>query len=153
MAKPEVNSPIDRHFWYQIHKRLFSKVWSWAGEVRGHELGNTDFLMPHEIRPALKQIEDDVKYWMEHNTYPLTEIATRLHERLLTIHPFANGNGRFSRIVVDYFCSRNKLQQTNWGRRQSADPRRRRQKYIEGILKARKEYDFQDLEAFIFGQE
>ncbi len=149
----QTKDPIDRHFWYQLHKKLFSDVWSWAGEVRDHELNNPDFLMPYNIRQELKKLEDDVKYWIENKTYPLKKIATRLHERLLTIHPFANGNGRFSRIIIEYFCSYYKIEKPTWGNRHRNLPEFRRKQYINAVVKARKEYDFEDLENFIFRTE
>jgi Fic-DOC domain mobile mystery protein B len=44
---------------------------------------------------------DDVKYWVEHETYPPLEACLRFHHRLVYIHLFANGNGRHARIMTD----------------------------------------------------
>lgn len=30
-------------FWIKLHKKLFGKVWKWAGKVRTHELNNPMF--------------------------------------------------------------------------------------------------------------
>lgn len=145
--------PIDQYFWFQLHKKLFSNVWSWAGEVRTHELNNPDFLLPQEIRPALKKLEEDLKYWLENKTYSPQEMATRFHERLLTIHPFANGNGRFSRIITEYFCSHQKIEKPNWGKNHRNLPELRRKKYIESIVKARYHKSYTDLHNFIFQKD
>lgn len=90
---------LDFEFFCKLHKKLFSKVWKWAGQIRTHELDNPDFLLPQKIRPALQQLIGDMKFWIENKTYDDNEIMARLHERTLTIHPFANGNGRWSRIL------------------------------------------------------
>src|SRR5690349_9363792 len=46
-------------FWLKVHKKLFGKVWKWAGKVRTHDLDNPYFLLAHQIWPALKKLEDD----------------------------------------------------------------------------------------------
>ena len=50
---------------------------------------------------SVRQLLDDAKYWIEHNTYPPKELAARFHHKLVYIHPFPNGNGRHARIMVD----------------------------------------------------
>ncbi|MBI3236938.1 MAG: Fic family protein [Chlamydiales bacterium] len=46
----------------------------------------------------------DVSFWLQ-NPVELTfvEMAAITHHRLVSIHPFENGNGRFSRLVADRF--------------------------------------------------
>ena len=46
---------------------------------------------------AMPEMLSDVHHWIAHGTYPSDEIAVRLHHRLVSIHPFANGNGRHRR--------------------------------------------------------
>ncbi len=146
----QTRDAVDHRFWFQLHKKIFSKVWSWAGEIRKHELNDPDFVPPYEIRPSLKLLEDDVKFWLANKTYTSKEIAARLHERLLTIHPFPNGNGRFSRIIIEYFCKQHQIECPSWGKWMHKSPKIRRLQYIDSIVKSRREYDFKDLENFIF---
>lgn len=141
---------LNHNFWLKLHKKLFGKVWSWAGEVRSHELDNPDFLKPYYIWPAFKQLEDDLKYWLENNTYEEKEFAARLHERIETIHPFNNGNGRFGRIVTEYICKREKMKIPTWGAKLNSVPSVRRKEYVASLVKARKEFDFKDLINFMF---
>ncbi len=141
---------IRYEFWLKLHKKLFSDVWDWAGKVRTHELNNTDFLAPHEIWPAFKQLEKDLEYWIENTTFPTPEIAARFHEKIETIHPFANGNGRFGRILVEYFCKQNTFAIPSWGSTLAADPQLRRKTYVASLDHARKKLDYNALIQFMF---
>ena len=49
----------------------------------------------------LRLLLDDARYWIEHKTYPPTELAARFHHKLVLIHLFPNGNGRHARIMTD----------------------------------------------------
>ena len=45
-----------------------------------------------------------MKSWLkEQGDLSIVEMAARVHHRLVFIHPFENGNGRFSRFVSDRF--------------------------------------------------
>ena len=82
-----------------LHKALFKDVWAWAGTYRLTEknIGVDPFTIPVELRNLL----DDLAAWIEFDTYPATEAILRFHHKLVKIHPFPNGNGRFSRIYAD----------------------------------------------------
>lgn len=83
---------LSADFLRKLHRRMFGNVWKWAGEFRrsGKKIG-IDW---RTIRPALKDLLEDAKVWIEFGSYPPDEIAARFHHRLVSIHPFANGNGR-----------------------------------------------------------
>jgi Fic-DOC domain mobile mystery protein B len=139
------------NFWLKLHKNLFGNVWSWAGEVRSHELNDPDFLRHTDIWPAFKKLEDDSKFWIENKTYDEKEFSARFHERIETIHPFNNGNGRFGRILTEYICEGQKFAIPTWGVKFKTNPAKRREIYIAGIVKARRERKFEDLMGFMFG--
>lgn len=82
-----------------LHKRMFGDVWRWAGEFRktNKNIGVDKF----EIAVSLKQLLDDVRIWMLEKTYPPDEITVRFKHRMVSIHCFANGNGRHSRLIAD----------------------------------------------------
>ena len=44
---------------------------------------------------------DDCRYWIEHKALAEDEIAVRFSHRIVSIHPFANGNGRHCRLIAD----------------------------------------------------
>jgi Fic-DOC domain mobile mystery protein B len=90
---------LSESFMKQLHKKMFCNVWTWAGKFRQSEKNiGTAW---HQIPIELKQLCDDVKYWIENKIFPEDEIAARLHHRLVSIHLFANGNGRHARLVAD----------------------------------------------------
>jgi Fic-DOC domain mobile mystery protein B len=82
---------------------MFAEVWSWAGEFRqsNKNLG----VDKHEIGVELKKLLDDCRYWIETRAFVEDEIAVRISHRMVTIHPFANGHGRHSRLFADVLVS------------------------------------------------
>lgn len=90
---------LTEKFIMDLHRSMLGDVWRWAGKFRKSErnMGIAFF----EIPMALRQMLQDVKAWIECNTYPPDEIAVRFHHRLVQIHPFPNGNGRHSRLMAD----------------------------------------------------
>lgn len=82
-----------------LHKKMFGKVWRWAGAFRrtGKNIGVNWAQIPIFLRGLLM----DVRYWMDKKVYPPDEIAVRFHHRLVSIHLFPNGNGRHARLMTD----------------------------------------------------
>ena len=96
------NTPADiltEKFLRSLHKRMFDSVWTWAGMFRTTE--RNIGVPPHTIPVKLKNLFDDVHFWIENKTYPFNEIPVRFHHKLVAIHPFPNGNGRVSRLMAD----------------------------------------------------
>ncbi|MDA9189359.1 mobile mystery protein B [bacterium] len=141
---------LDYIFWCKLHKKLLKDVWEWAGKIRKNDLNNPDFLLPANIRTELMKLIRNLEYWFEHKSYPEKDIIARLHERLLTIHPFANGNGRWSRILTEYICKKNQIQIPTWNVKLKDDPKKRRQEYIDAIEEARRKKNFKLLIKQIF---
>jgi Fic-DOC domain mobile mystery protein B len=82
-----------------VHKRMYANVWKWAGAFRNtnKNIGTDKWQISAELRNLL----DDLSYWHQNNVYPPDEIALRFKHRLVSIHCFANGNGRHSRLMAD----------------------------------------------------
>ena len=72
-----------------------------------------------------------------------------LHERLLTIHPFRDGNGRWSRILVDLICRNEGLELPSWSR-SIEDDKLSRETYIIAVKLARHEKDYRALVNYMF---
>ena len=137
-------------FWLKLHKKLFEGVWSWAGKIRTHELENPDFCHPFYIWSYLYQLEQNLSTWVNHNSYPDKIIAARFHERIETIHPFANGNGRFGRIITEKICGNLQIPKPTWGVYFRNHPTERRQRYIKALIIARKDLEYSFLADFMF---
>ena len=104
---------LDEAFLKRLHQRMFNDVWKWAGEFR--KTPRNIGVEAWRIEQDLRQLLDDVRYWIENATYPPDEIAVRFHHRLVFIHPFPNGNGRFSRLAADLLAVSLGRPRLSWG--------------------------------------
>ncbi len=91
-------------FMRKLHIRLFGEVWSWAGTYRKTE--KNIGIDPREIAVQLRMLLEDAQFWAANATYPPLEAAARFHHRLVSIHPFPNGNGRHARIATDVYLNK-----------------------------------------------
>ncbi len=115
---------------------MLGEVWEWAGTYRRTE--KNIGIDPLHISVELRNLFDDVTFWIEQETYSPIEAATRMHHRLVYIHPFPNGNGRYARIMVDTLLTRiYKIKPIKWGGEDAfkSDSDRRRQ-YIDALRAA-----------------
>ena len=85
---------------FRIHREMFGQVWSWAGKKR--KTNKNIGVDKAQIDTEVKKLSDDLDYWLVHKMETI-EISARLHYRLVYIHPFNNGNGRWARFVVNFF--------------------------------------------------
>jgi Fic-DOC domain mobile mystery protein B len=90
---------LTEDFVQELHQRMLGGVWKWAGTFRKSDknIGADKYQIPMELRTLL----DDCKFWIEHETFSEDEIAIRFKHRIVSIHCFANGNGRHSRLIAD----------------------------------------------------
>lgn len=96
-----------------LHKRMFDDTWKWAGNFRttGKNIG----VEPYLIQSQLATLCGDGNYWLENKTFPIDICAIRFHHRLVSIHPFPNGNGRHSRLVADLLMIFSGKSPFTWG--------------------------------------
>jgi Fic-DOC domain mobile mystery protein B len=128
----------------ELHKRMYGEIWKWAGTFRTSEknLGVKNYLIAIE----LKQLLDDAVFWKKNNTYNSEELAIRFKHRLVSIHCFANGNGRHSRLMADLIME--KLYSSKffpWGSANLVKANETRNNYIQAVRKA----DNNDIEPLI----
>jgi len=124
-------APFSFEWLLQLHYEMFGNVWDWAGKIRQVELsiGVKAYLVSTE----LKMLVDDFKYWEENKSFDVIEIASRLHHRAVQIHPFKNGNGRWSRMLANIYLKQNGLQPTKWNEDLLAKENPHRDDYIEAL--------------------
>jgi Fic-DOC domain mobile mystery protein B len=128
-----------------LHRRMFKDVWRWAGRYRTAELNLG--IAPYLIQPQLRQIVDDARFGIEHQSYAPDELAVRFHHRLVSVHPFHNGNGRWSRLAGDLLIVQQGGPQFTWGSANIQAQGDMRQAYIDA-LKAADAHDLAPLIAF-----
>lgn len=100
-------------FCLDLHKRMFSKVWKWAGTTRRTD---KNIGVPwQQTNTKLKALFDDTQFWIQEKTYDFDEMAARFHHRLVAIHAFPNGNGRHARLMTEVIQTVNGEKPFTWG--------------------------------------
>ena len=125
---------LEERFLKNLHKRMFGRVWKWAGTIRHSEksIGIDAYQIPTEFRKLL----DDCRYWVKRETYEPDEIAARFHHRLVLIHSFPNGNGRHARLAADLLLVALGQPRFTWGRVNLVAASETRQSYIAALYAA-----------------
>jgi Fic-DOC domain mobile mystery protein B len=137
---------LNEKFLNDLHKRMFGRVWRWAGSYRpsNKNIGVDAYRIPTELH----QLFDDCRYWIEHNTFPPDEIAARFHHKLVWIHPYPNGNGRHARLATDLLLVSLGRPRFTWGSASLVDPSETRQRYVNA-LRAADNHDIGPLLEFV----
>jgi len=130
-----INTVLSIDFIKELHKRMFSEVWSWAGSFRktNKNIGVDKYLIEQELHKLI----GDCRFWIENRVYPFDEIAVQYKYRMVSIHPFPNGNGRHSRICSNILISQVLKQEVfTWGGMDVINPRKARNKYLDALIQA-----------------
>lgn len=126
---------LTEKFIRDLHKKMFGKVWKWAGTFRdsNKNIGVDKFQIPVH----LKNLLDDCKYWIENKIFTEDEISIRFKHKLVSIHLFPNGNGRHSRLMADVIISKvfHKPVYT-WGSQTISNDDRLRALYLKSLREA-----------------
>jgi len=127
---------LSEEFVYELHRRMFDAVWTWAGKVRltDKNIG----VDKHIVRPEVRKLVDDARYWREENVYSHEELAVRFHHRLVSIHPFPNGNGRHARLMADLIAQQSGLEPFSWGGASLTETSELQSAYIDALRSADK---------------
>lgn len=133
-------APFDLAWVKRLHKEMFGDVWTWAGQTRKVELNLGS--PAYQVETQLQGLLDDLAYWPE-TDMDLIEQATRLHHRAVSIHPFLNGNGRWSRMLANIWLARNGSPLVHWPT-DLDHASEYRQAYLKAIRKA-DDHDYGDL--------
>ena len=137
--------PLGEPFGRNLHRRMFRDVWAWAGTYRtsNKNLG-VDWQL---ILPRLYEAMEQTRFWTDNKTFPPDEIAVRFHHTLVSIHPFPNGNGRWSRLMADILIVKLGGKRFTWGGGALRAADETRKTYI-AALKSADNQDFAPLLAF-----
>lgn len=117
----------------RVHREMLGDVWTWAGSFRSVEtnLG----VAPRAIEVSLQGLVDDLHVWTEFGM-PLAEQGVRLHHRAVAIHPFLNGNGRWSRLITNIWLAREGSDVIQWPEETIGGVSTIRERYLEAMRAA-----------------
>ncbi len=132
-----------------LHRRMFNRVWSWAGRYRTSP--RTIGIEAHQITEAVHNALADAAAQLEFGAYPVDEVAVRLHHRLVVIHPWSNGNGRHARLMADVLIASRGGPALTWsGAVNLTQAPERRAAYLDAVRRADQQ-DFLPLLRFARG--
>lgn len=127
----KIRNILSMDFIKKLHNKMFCDTWTWAGKFRQRQTNiGVDSIY---IQQELKILIDDVVFWHNNATFPIREIAVRLHHRLVFIHPFLNGNGRFSRLFADLYLLSHKESRFSWGNNNLIQDSSFRDRYLQAL--------------------
>ncbi len=91
------------------HKKLFEETkLDIAGRVRTHQvaISGSRFMPPSPVE--VPPLQREFFRWYDRNKASMhpVELAAGVHLRFVTIHPFADGNGRMSRLLMNFVLHR-----------------------------------------------
>ena len=130
-------------FMYDLHRGMFSDVWRWAGTQRRRvtNIGADPSVIGARCAEALA----DTRFWVAESVFEPDELATRVHARLVDIHPFPNGNGRCTRLVADLYLTSIGRPAFSWGSDTLDRDGATRKRYLAALIQAIKTDDFTSL--------
>lgn len=125
---------LSESFLVGLHRRMFKDTWRWAGRYRqsARNIGVEHW----RIGVELNQLLDDVRFWVDRQSYPPDEIAVRFHHRLVLIHSFPNGNGRHARLAADLLIVSLGGARFSWGRTSLINAGETRRAYVAALRQA-----------------
>jgi Fic-DOC domain mobile mystery protein B len=127
------SAPFDHAWVLRLHAEMFGQVWEWAGRQRDRQLNLG--CSPHEITEQLGHLLDDLKNWSSYNV-PVLEQAAMLHHRAVVIHPFENGNGRWSRLLANIWLHRAEHPWIEWPYEGIGTASSIREEYLAALIDA-----------------
>ncbi|QOG12870.1 mobile mystery protein B [Arcobacter sp. FWKO B] len=127
-------APFTYSWMMDLHNEMFYDVWDWAGKLRKVELSIG--IQAYRVPMELKHLCDDIAYWDKHKIFDVFETAARIHHRAVQIHPFQNGNGRWSRMLANIYLRQNGKMPVRWQEDLLAKENPKRSEYINALKKA-----------------
>ena len=131
-AKPSRRmAPFNIEWCGKLHRQMFGDVLRRAGEFR---TSDTNIGVPHgQVEPMLHNLMENLPHWKDR---PLVEQAADLHHQAVAIHPFANGNGRWSRLLANIWLRRHAHPVIRWPEETIGSQSPIRRRYLDAIRAA-----------------
>ena len=89
------------------HWRLFDQTKpDIAGKLRKHQVATSgSMFMPPSPVEVLPMLNEFFRWYGKNKLHPV-ELAATAHLKFVTIHPFGDGNGRISRLIMNFILNR-----------------------------------------------
>jgi Fic-DOC domain mobile mystery protein B len=142
---PTVDALLNDRYLRELHRAMFGDVWTWAGRYRRRE--TTIGIDPAQIAVAVRNLVADGRVCVDSGVESHDTIGVRFHHRLVSIHPFPNGNGRHSRLAADYLVRALGQDRFSWGADLALETPDLRQRYLDALRRA-DDGDLADLVSF-----
>lgn len=128
-----------------LHRDMFGDVWRWAGHYRPRE--TSVGIDPTRIASEVRKLCGNAAAWFESapDDRSQREALARFHHRLVSIHPFLNGNGRHARLATDLLARDLAQAVPTWG--EALPDTERIATYLDALRTA--DRDANDLEPLI----
>lgn len=104
---------LEENFIRRLHLKMFENTWTWAGTFRTTD--KSIDVPSEQVAMRLVQLVENTRFQRDNATFPPDELVIRFHHQLVFIHPFANGNGRHSRLMADILGQRLGCAAFTWG--------------------------------------
>ncbi len=103
---------FNQKFLLKVHELLTKNTdCKIVGSYRDHEVGisGSEWIPPHH-----KKVKEEMKrvfqwYYSARQKLHPVELGSILHNKLVRVHPFADGNGRTSRVVMNWVLMKNEF--------------------------------------------
>lgn len=129
------SAPFNVAWFRKLHREMFGRVWKWAGTWRQNQTNVG--VAPAWIEVEMLQLEADLLAWSNATAaMPLMEQAVRLHHRAVHVHPFTNGNGRWSRMLANIWLRRHGQPIIEWPDSVIGTASTIRDQYLHAVRKA-----------------
>jgi len=93
------------------HRKWLKPIYAWAGELRTVDMSKGDFrfaaaqFLPKQIEPFESEFLDLYGQLNAMNAQDLVGFLAKSHVEFILIHPFREGNGRISRLLMDVMAT------------------------------------------------
>ncbi len=126
---------LNEEFILRLHSMMLSDIGGrFAGKYRETQVRIFGSDVKFPISMKVPQLMKNFIYWYKKNKnkYHQFELAILMSMKLVSIHPFVDGNGRVSRLVMNFLLNKRNYPWVNIYNK-------KRQKYLEAVRKANDE--------------
>jgi len=114
---PAEGREFDYSWMTAVHTGMFGRVWRWAGTTRRHDVNIEVAVAWPQVQTQLFDLCERIPYFLTTRRDPAAQPpvdVAHLHYELVRVHPFPNGNGRWSRFVANVYQIRFTDTFTDW---------------------------------------